>query len=105
MNQAFGFKPAEKKEKGEIRINKLPNLQVVSNLSSDTEINIQNGQRSLSVGLLEAFRNPASHETRLVSNKLFSQNDCLNVLSLVSFLLYRFDNVKKNVRKNTKKND
>ena len=93
MNKAFSFE--HEKEKGKIRIQKFPDLQV-SNLSSDTEINIQSGQRSLSVGLLEAFRNPASHETKKVSNKLFSQNDCLNVLSLVSFLLYRLDKVKKN---------
>ncbi|WP_423907535.1 TIGR02391 family protein [Candidatus Spongiihabitans sp.] len=93
MNQAFNFK--YEKKKGKIEITNYPKLQV-SKLSSETEINIQHGQRSLSVGLMQAFRNPESQETREILNKLFIENDCLNILSLVSFLLYRLDNVKKN---------
>ncbi len=93
MNQAFNF--AYKKDGGKIEITTHPKLPV-SALSSQTEVNIQNGQRSLSVGLMEAFRNPESHETREVLNTLFSENDCLNILSLVSFLLYKLDNLKKN---------
>ncbi len=93
MNHAFSFKG--KNEKGTIKIDRFPSL-LVSDLSSDTGLNIQRGQRSLSAGLLEAFRNPASHRPRVVLNELFSHDDCLNILSLVSFLLYRVDNVKRN---------
>ena len=93
MNKSFGFK--EQNTKGKIKITKYPRLQI-SNLSNDTELNMQRGQQFLSVGLMQAFRNPTSHEPRVVSKKLFTQSNCLDILSLVSFLLYKLDNVKKN---------
>ena len=92
MNQAFKFD--SQNNKGEIEVTKYPMIPV-SALSSQTEVNIQRGQRSLSAGLMEAFRNPQAHETREVLNALFDENDCLNILSLVSFLLYRLDYIKK----------
>lgn len=57
--------------------------------------NIQQGQQSLSVGLVESFRNPTAHSTRGVSHKFFNENDFLDVLSLISFLLRRVDKAKK----------
>ena len=90
MRGSFGFK--WKNDKGVIHIERSPVLQV-SDLSTQTEINIQEGQISLSVGLMQAFRNPTHHATTIASKTLFSRNDCLNILSLISFLLYRFDNV------------
>ena len=93
MNRAFKFD--SQNNKGEIEVTKYPMISV-SALSSQTEVNIQNGQRSLSVGLIEAFRNPQAHETREVLNTLFDENDCLNILSLVSFLLSKLDNLQEN---------
>ena len=59
--------------------------------NSDTKQNIQKGQRSLSVGLAESFRNPTSHHVKTETVKFFNEDDCLDVLSLISFLLRRVD--------------
>ena len=93
MRKSFGMKSTN--DKGKIHIENRPEIQI-SNLSTQTGIDIQEGQVSLSVGLMQAFRNPANHERREVSQALFSEIDCLNVLSLVSFLLHRLDNAKNN---------
>ena len=76
--------------------NNKPVLEIQSPFTKkQTKENIQKGQRSLSVGLVESFRNPISHNTRSRSRKFFSENDCLDVLSLISFLLRRTDNSKR----------
>lgn len=90
MRRSFGIK--FKRNESEITIERFPILQV-SNLSNQIEIDMQEGQHSLSVGLMQAFRNPAIHELRPDSHKLFDYNNCLNVLSLISFLLYRLDDI------------
>lgn len=96
MHEAFKFRYSGT-EKGIIDIKSPPKLQIVDIYSkSKTKIDMQEGQRTLSVGLVQAFRNPAHHETKKVLNKLFDGNDCLNILSLVSFLLYRLDSVGQN---------
>ena len=59
--------------------------------NSETKQNIQKGQRSLSVGLAESFRNPTSHHVKAETEKFFNEDDCLDVLSLISFLLRRVD--------------
>jgi len=70
---------------------KEPNI-IVADISTETGRNIQNGQRSLSSGVMESFRNPAAHMPldQLVPDK-YSELDCLNILSLVSYLLERVD--------------
>ena len=93
MRKSFNFKHDNKQ--GKIRITHYPRLQIF-NLLTQTEIDIQEGQASLSVGLIQAFRNPTHHETRKISEKFFSRNDCLNILSLISFLLSKLDKAKKN---------
>ena len=59
--------------------------------NATTKQNIQNGQRSLSVGLAQSFRNPTSHHVKAKTEKFFNEDDCLDVLSLSSFLLRRVD--------------
>lgn len=93
MHKSFGYQDSSDKTK--INTATLPVLQIFD-ISTDTGKNMQNGHRSLSVGLMEAFRNPVHHETSEETKKLFSQNDCLDILSLISFLLHRLDNAKKN---------
>ncbi len=93
MNQSFSFD--SKNTKGKIIISRYPKLQV-SNLSNITEINMQEGQRLLSCGLFQAFRNPTHHESQEILDELFDQNDCLNILGLISFLLHKFDSAIKN---------
>lgn len=93
MRRSFGFK--FNRDRGELTIERRPILKV-SDLSGQTGIDMQEGQQSLSVGLMQAFRNPATHEVRPVSRELFGFNSCLNVLSLISFLLYKLDAVVSN---------
>ncbi len=67
----------------------------VADLSSETGRNIQKGQEALSRGLIEGFRNPVSHTPMdSVVPATFSELDCLNILSLISYLLTRLDNAK-----------
>lgn len=65
----------------------------VADTSTDSGENIQKGQEALSRGLIIGFRNPLSHSPidSVVPNT-FSDLDCLNVLSLISYLLTRIDN-------------
>lgn len=73
---------------------KSPRIRV-TDLSSETGRNIQKGQEALSRGLIEGFRNPVSHAPMdSVVPGTFSELDCLNILSLISYLLARVDNAK-----------
>lgn len=75
----------------------LPLLQITP-LATESDKNIQEGQGHLSRGLIKGFRNPISHtpiDTAIPH--LFSQMDCLNILSLVSYLLVRLDDAIVNI--------
>lgn len=69
-----------------------PQLKV-ADLTNETGQNIQKGQEALSRGLITGFRNPVSHAPidSVVPNT-FSELDCLNILSLISYLITRLDN-------------
>lgn len=69
----------------------------ISDLETDSGRNMQLGQHSMSRGLIEGFRNPTAHTAidKLVPSQ-FSEIDCLNVLSLTSYLLTRVNNTKEN---------
>lgn len=65
---------------------------VVSNQGTETGRNIQAGQEALSRGLIVGFRNPVSHAPiDALVPKIFSELDCLNILSLVSYLMTRLE--------------
>lgn len=66
----------------------------LSKLETESEINIQAGQMHLTRGIMAGFRNPVNHApiNKIVPNT-FSELDCLNVLSLISYLVTRLDNV------------
>ncbi len=64
----------------------------ITNCSNRTEKNIENGQQNLSVGLISGFRNPVAHEPKKdIHPSLFSDKDCLDILSLTSYLLNKLD--------------
>ncbi len=64
----------------------------VADTSNSSGENIQKGQEALSRGLITGFRNPVSHAPiDTVVPHTFSELDCLNILSLISYLLYRID--------------
>lgn len=64
------------------------------NFTQDTISNVQNGQQYLSQGIVWAGRNPLAHEEieELYKSDLFSEKDCLDLLSLLSHLYKRLDN-------------
>jgi uncharacterized protein (TIGR02391 family) len=68
-----------------------------NDFADDTIKNIQEGQQHLSMGIIAGCRNPLSHEeiVELRDTDLFSENDCLDMLSLLSHLFKRLDNSKK----------
>jgi uncharacterized protein (TIGR02391 family) len=75
---------------------KPPHLQL-NGLATESERNIQEGQGHLSRGVIAGFRNPISHGPMdSLVPALFSELDCLNILSLVSYLVTRLDNAKVN---------
>ncbi|WP_339525617.1 TIGR02391 family protein [Pseudomonas sp. EA_35y_Pfl2_R111] len=63
---------------------------MVADTSTDTGKNLQLGQDQLSRGLIAGFRNPINHAPiDSVIPKIFSEKDCLDILSLTSYLLNR----------------
>ena len=70
-----------------------------SAFSDDTKRNIQSGQQHLSQGIIAGGRNPLSHEevNELKISDLFSEKDCLDLLSLLSHLFKRLDNSVKRI--------
>ncbi len=72
---------------------------MVTTCDDPTKTNIQSGQHLLSKGVVFGFRNPLAHnpeyQKKLVDTGLFSEKDCLDILSLVSHLFGRLDNAQK----------
>ncbi len=65
-----------------------------SEFPEGTKKDIQTGQQQLSQGIIAGGRNPLSHEevNELKVSDLFSEKDCLDLLSLLSHLFKRLDN-------------
>lgn len=74
-------------------------ILMVTDCANATEINIQNGQHLLSRGVLAGCRNPLAHnpeyQKKLVDTGLFTEKDCLDMLSIISHLFTRLDKAKK----------
>lgn len=76
---------------GSVPFATLPKVQL-NDLGTESKKNIQEGQGHLSRGVVTGFRNPISHgpiDTNVPA--VFSELDCLNILSLVSYLVTRLD--------------
>ncbi|ADQ41664.1 Conserved hypothetical protein CHP02391 [Caldicellulosiruptor acetigenus I77R1B] len=56
---------------------------------TETDKNVQEGLKFLSAGLMRAIRNPTAHEPAL--DWPISKDDCLDLLSFISFLLRQLD--------------
>ena len=65
-----------------------------SDFTENTKHNIQQGQQYLSQGIIVGGRHPLSHEeiNELKISNIFSEQDCLDMLSLLSHLFKRLDN-------------
>lgn len=78
-------------ERDKKKIAKYPAIRI-SDLNTDSGINIQEGQQSLTRGLMQGFRNPVNHAPMAqVVPSVISEVDCLNILSLISYLATRLD--------------
>lgn len=78
-------------ERDKKKIAKYPIIKI-SDLSTESGINIQEGQLSLTRGLMQGFRNPINHAPMSqVVPSIISEVDCLNILSLISYLSTRLD--------------
>ena len=64
-----------------------------SDFSTSTIENIEEGQKFMSAGIMSGVRNPIAHEevAELKGSGLFTENDCLDILSLLSHLCRRLD--------------
>lgn len=60
-----------------------------TNCTTETDRNVQDGVKFLSAGLMAAIRNPTSHEPAV--DWPISAEDCLDILSFISFLYRRLD--------------
>ncbi|WP_271629290.1 TIGR02391 family protein [Caldicellulosiruptor sp. DIB 104C] len=61
----------------------------VTPCKTETDKNVQEGLKFLSAGLMRAIRNPTAHEPAL--DWPISKDDCLDLLSFISFLLRQLD--------------
>lgn len=68
-----------------------------NDFNNDTIENIEEGQKYLSMGVMSGVRNPLAHEEKveLKETGLFTENDCLDMLSLLSHLFRRLDDTVK----------
>lgn len=62
----------------------------VTKCVSETDINVQDGIKFLSSGLMQAIRNPTAHEPAITWP--INKQDCLDILSFISFLFRQLDN-------------
>jgi len=78
-------------ERDKKKISKYPVI-TISDLTNDSGLNIQEGQQFLTRGLIQGFRNPINHAPMAkVVPSIISEVDCLNILSLISYLSTRLD--------------
>lgn len=92
MNKVFG-----KEDTKILAVTKKYKRQSGDDFNLSTIENIEEGQRWLSSGIMTGARNPIAHEeiSELRESGLFSENDCLDLLSLLSHLFRRLDDAEK----------
>lgn len=72
-----------------------PPVLMVADVATETGRNMQLGQEALSRGLISGFRNPISHgPIDSMVPEVFTELDCLNILSLTSYLMGRVEKAK-----------
>lgn len=83
VGKSYKKKPFTGEHSPKIRLN---------DLKSEAEQNIQAGQAHFSRGVYQGFRNPINHRPmKKMVPEVFSHIDCLNILSLVSYLMTNLD--------------
>lgn len=67
-------------------------LIALTKRSNDNENNLEDGQKVLSQGIMIGFKNPAVSHTSITAGRkssMFTDRDCLDVLSIISYLFSR----------------
>ena len=84
-------------DKGVLSVSKKYKKCDGTTFSSETINNIEAGQQHMSAGIMAGVRNPLAHEEKkqLRDSGLFTENDCLDMLSLLSHLFRRLDAAEK----------
>jgi uncharacterized protein (TIGR02391 family) len=92
MFNAFG-------EKGVLSVTKKFKKYDGTEFSKTTKEDIEAGQQHISAGVMVGVRNPLAHEeiVELRKSGLFTEKDCLDMLSLLSHLFRRLDDAEKSV--------
>jgi uncharacterized protein (TIGR02391 family) len=89
--QGSNFSGPEQYDKATKTVTKAPVIPI-NDLSTESLRNIQEGQGALTRGLMQGFRNPLGHAPMsAVVPAMISEIDCLNVLSLVSYLAAKLE--------------
>lgn len=66
-------------------------LKVSQNISI-TDKDIEKGQKHMSIGIMAGFRNPTMHTPKsFIHPAIFDDNDCLDLLSMISYLFKKFE--------------
>ncbi|MER3376351.1 MAG: TIGR02391 family protein [Allomuricauda sp.] len=66
-------------------------LKVSDNIT-DTDKNIEKGQKHMSMGLMSGFRNPSMHEPKdHIYPAIYDDADCLDLLSMMSYLFKKLE--------------
>jgi len=66
-------------------------LKITDNVT-ETEKNIERGQKHMSMGVMSGFRNPAMHNPKNhIYPGIFDDNDCLDLLSMISYLFNKLE--------------
>lgn len=67
----------------------------VSPNETETDKNIERGQKHMSMGIMSGFRNPAMHEPKNhIYPAIYNDIDCLDLLSMLSYLFNKLDKAK-----------
>lgn len=82
VSKAFG-------ENGRLRV--FQKYMSESNFDPQTGTNVERGQQHVAMGIVSGFRNPLAHEEirNLHASGAFTNDDCLDALSIVSHLMRR----------------
>lgn len=88
MGAVFGFDKV-------LKVAAMYNKPDGTRFHEDTYKCIEEGQKMLSMGIVSGARNPISHEEiiDLRESNLFNEKDCLDMLSLLSHLFRRLDDI------------
>ncbi|MDZ7658708.1 TIGR02391 family protein [Fodinibius sp.] len=69
---------------------------LITKNESRSENDLEDGHESLSKGVMQGFRNPAIHDFKKdIFPKIFNDRDCLDILSLTSYLIHKVDQTNK----------